>query len=94
MPVDDQPLVLDVVDYEGTPVRCSAERWAEKIDANHPELTGRSFESEDLRAEGASEKLPQTSQLVTFLLGQALEKFASRRRSPFNRGRQAPVPAP
>jgi hypothetical protein len=35
-----QPPAIDVVDYEGTPVRCEATRWAEKIEANHPELVG------------------------------------------------------
>lgn len=35
---------LDVADYEGVRVACDPQRWAQKIDANHPELTGKQAE--------------------------------------------------
>jgi hypothetical protein len=34
----NQSWAIDVVDYERTPVQCDSVRWAEKIEANHPEL--------------------------------------------------------
>lgn len=34
-------MALDVMDYEGTPVTCTTARWTRKIDANHPELSGK-----------------------------------------------------
>lgn len=37
----NQELVIDVLDFEGVRVVCDAQRWAEKIDANHPELSGK-----------------------------------------------------
>lgn len=36
----DQSWAIDVVDYDGTPVHCDSVRWAEKIEANHPEVAG------------------------------------------------------
>lgn len=35
---------IDVNDYEGIRVLCDAQRWANKIDANHPELSGKQDE--------------------------------------------------
>lgn len=31
---------LNVFDFEGIPVGCTAERWDEKVTRNHPELIG------------------------------------------------------
>ena len=35
---------IDVIDYDGNRVLCDGERWAAKIDANHPELSGKQAE--------------------------------------------------
>lgn len=32
---------FDVLDHQGTPVRCSRDHWCRKIFENHPELSGR-----------------------------------------------------